>query len=145
MAQAVSPAERLPRIRSLLVLRDGHSLAEHRFNGGPPLDQPVNVKSASKSLLPALVGIAIERGILDGVEQPVVSVLGSDATVPPDPRLACVKVGNLLSMQASLERTSGAFYEGSLAGTRRDGRNVGDPVTPQRRRKNCRVENSCLI
>lgn len=118
MAQSVSPAERLPRIRSLLVLRDGHTLAEHRFNG-PPLDHPVNVKSASESVLPALVGIAIERGILDGVEQPVVSVLGSDATVPPDRRLACAKVGNLLSVQAGLERTSGAFYEGSLAGTRR--------------------------
>lgn len=118
MAQAVSPAERLPRIRSLLVLRDGHTLAEHRFNG-PPLDQPVNVKSASESVLPALVGIAIERGILDGVEQPVVSVLGPDAPATPDPRLVRVTVGNLLSMQAGLERTSGAFYWGSLAGTRR--------------------------
>ncbi|PZN92369.1 MAG: 6-aminohexanoate hydrolase [Alphaproteobacteria bacterium] len=110
MARTVSAAERLPRIRSLLVLRDGQTLAEHRFNGGPPLDRPVNIKSASKSVISALVGIAIDRGVLKGVDQPIVSVLGPDAPANPDPRLAQVTVGNLLSMQAGLERTSGAFY-----------------------------------
>ncbi len=110
LARTVAAAERLPRIRSLLVLRDGQALVERRFNGGPPLDQPVNIKSASKSVMSALVGIAIARGVLKGVDQPVVSVLGSDAPANPDPRLASVTVGNLLSMQAGLERTSGEFY-----------------------------------
>jgi len=110
MARTVAMAERLPRIRALLVLRDGQVVAEHRFNGGPPLDRPVNIKSASKSVISALVGIAIQRGVLRGVDQPVVSVLGNDAPARPDPRLARVTVGNLLSMQAGLERTSGAFY-----------------------------------
>lgn len=110
MARTVSAAGRLPRIRSLLVLRDGRTLAEHRFNGGPSLDQPVNIKSASKSVISALVGIAIARGVLTGVDQPVVSVLAPDAPSSPDPRLARVTVGNLLSMQAGLERTSGEFY-----------------------------------
>jgi hypothetical protein len=67
MAGAVEEALRLPRIRSLIVLRDGETLAEHRCNGGPPLDQAVNVKSASKSVISALVGIAIDRGVLSGV------------------------------------------------------------------------------
>lgn len=110
MVRAVAQAERLPRIRSLVVLRDGETLAEHRFNGGPPLDQPVNIKSASKSVMSALIGIAIERGALEGVDQPVLSVLQRDAPAAPDPRLAMVTVGNLLSMQAGLERTSGENY-----------------------------------
>lgn len=110
MTGTVSAAQRLPRLRALLVLRDGQTLAEHRFNGGPPLDQPVNIKSASKSVLSALVGIAIDRGVLTGVEQPVLSVLRSEAPANPDPRLARLTVGNLLSMQAGLERTSGEFY-----------------------------------
>lgn len=110
MTQTVAAASRLPRIRSLLVLRDGRTLAEHRFNGGPPLDRPVNIKSASKSVIAALVGIAIQRGVLKGVDQPVLSVLGRDAPANPDPRLKRVTVGNLLSMQAGLERTSGEFY-----------------------------------
>jgi len=110
MARTVEAARRLPRLRSLLVLRDGRTLAEHRFNGGPPFDQPVNIKSASKSVMSALVGIAIARGVLSGVDQPVLSVLRSEAPPSPDPRLAQVTVGNLLSMQAGLERTSGEYY-----------------------------------
>jgi len=110
MARAVTTTQRLPRIRSLLVLRDGVPVAEHRFNGGPPLDQPVNIKSASKSVISALVGIAIERGVLKGVDQPILPLLRSDAPADPDPRLARVTIGNLLSMQAGLERTSGENY-----------------------------------
>lgn len=110
MQRTVAAATRLPRLRALLVLRDGRTLAEHRFNGGPPLDQPVNVKSASKSVMSALVGIAIDRGVLSGVDQPILSVLRRDAPPNGDPRLARVTVGNLLSMQAGLERTSGAYY-----------------------------------
>jgi CubicO group peptidase (beta-lactamase class C family) len=61
-------------------------------------------------VLSALVGIAIERGVLKGVDQPVLSVLRADAPADPDPRLARLTVGNLLSMQAGLERTSGPNY-----------------------------------
>jgi CubicO group peptidase (beta-lactamase class C family) len=110
MEQTVQAAAALPRIRSLVVLRHGETLAEHRFNGGPPLDRPVNIKSASKSVLSALVGIAVERGVLTGVDQPVISVLRSDAPANPDPRLGRLTVGHLLSMQAGLQRTSGEHY-----------------------------------
>jgi CubicO group peptidase (beta-lactamase class C family) len=110
LARTVEQAARLPRLRSLIVMRDGQTLAAHRFNGGPPLDRPVNIKSASKSVMSALVGIAIARGVLSGVDQAVVAVLRADAPAAPDPRLARVTVGNLLSMQAGLQRTSGEHY-----------------------------------
>lgn len=110
VARTLSAAAQLPRLRSLVVLRDGEELVAERFNGGPALDTPVNIKSASKSVLSALAGIAIDRGVLKGVDQPVVSVLSADAPGNADPRLARVTVGNLLSMQAGLERTSGENY-----------------------------------
>jgi CubicO group peptidase (beta-lactamase class C family) len=110
MTRTVEAASKLPRLRSLLVLRDGATLAEHRFNGGPPLEQAVNIKSASKSVMSALAGMAIERGVLRGVDQPVLTVLRDDAPTRPDPRLEQLTVGNLLSMQAGLERTSGENY-----------------------------------
>ncbi len=110
MTTAIEAAEQLPRLRGLVVMRHGEVLAEHRFNGGPPLDRAVNIKSASKTVLSALVGIAIERGVLEGADQPILSVLGPDAPENPDPRLATITVGNLLSMQAGLERTSGGNY-----------------------------------
>jgi CubicO group peptidase (beta-lactamase class C family) len=110
MARTVASARELSRLRSMIVLRDGEVLAEHRFNGGPSLDQPVNIKSASKSVLSALAGIAIERGVLSGTDQQVLSVLRTDAPSNPDPRLAQLTLGHLLSMQAGLERTSGENY-----------------------------------
>lgn len=110
MRAVIADAERLPRIRSLIVMRDGEVLAEHRFNNGPPLDRPVNIKSASKSILSGLVGIAIARGVLTGADQGVLPILRADAPADPDPRLARVTIGNLLSMQAGLERTSGEYY-----------------------------------
>lgn len=110
LARTVEAAGRLPRIRSMIVLCDGQLLAEHQFNGGPPLDRPVNIKSASKSVLSALVGIAIARGVLKGADQPILPALRADAPANPDPRLARLTVGNLLSMQAGLERTSGENY-----------------------------------
>ncbi|PXA99567.1 6-aminohexanoate hydrolase [Nostoc sp. 3335mG] len=91
-------------------MRDGQPLTERVFNGGPPLDRPVNIKSASKSVMSALIGIAIARGVLNGVDQPVLPILRADAPADPDPRLARVTIGNLLSMQAGLERTSGEYY-----------------------------------
>lgn len=103
-------AATLPNLRSLIVMRHGEALVEERFNDGPDLESTVNIKSASKSVMSALVGIAIERGVLDGTEQSVLSLLADQVPADPDPRLQNVTVGNLLSMQAGLERTSGDNY-----------------------------------
>ncbi|MHB9878088.1 serine hydrolase domain-containing protein [Pacificimonas sp. ICDLI1SI03] len=103
-------AEELPRLRSLIIMRDGETLAERRFHDGPPLDQPINIKSASKSVLSALTGIAIAKGVLSGTDQPILSVLRDQAPRDGDAFLQEVTVGHLLSMQAGLERTSGPNY-----------------------------------
>lgn len=110
MAQTLAAAERLPRLRSLLVLRDGKPLAEHVLHGGPSLATPVNIKSASKTILSALVGIAIARGVLTGTDQRVADVLSADVPDDADPLLRVVTLGHLLSTQAGLERTSGEYY-----------------------------------
>ena len=109
MRQAALEAERLPRLHSLIVARHGAVLAEHRFRG-PALDQPVNIKSASKSVISALVGIAIERDVLAGTEQKIAPILRADIPADADPRVREIDIGDLLSMQAGLERTSGPNY-----------------------------------
>lgn len=106
----LAAANRLPRLRSVVVLRDGQEFVAERMNGGPGLDTPVNIKSASKSVMSALVGSAIGRGVLDGTDQRIAGVLARDFPPNPDPRLGQVTVGHLLSMQAGLERTSGPNY-----------------------------------
>ena len=82
-------------------------ILEEYFNGKGP-NQTVNIKSVSKSLLSALVGIAIDQGHIEGVDQPINEFYGELLARDPDDKKNAITVGNLLSMQAGLETTS--FY-----------------------------------
>jgi CubicO group peptidase (beta-lactamase class C family) len=109
IGETVERAKDLPNLRSLIVSHNGSVLTERAF-GGARLDRPTNIKSASKTIMSALVGIAIERGVLQGVGQPVASILGQSIPSDADARIRQVTIGHLLSMQAGLERTSGRNY-----------------------------------
>ncbi len=102
-------AATLAPLRTVIVARDGTVLAERGYRGGAP-DRSTNIKSASKSVISALVGIAIERGLLEGVDQRVAPLLADRLPASPDPRLADLTIGHLLSMQAGLQPTSGRHY-----------------------------------
>ena len=106
-ADALDAAARMPRLHSLLISHRGELVLEKYFNGKSS-SQTANVKSVSKSWISALVGIAIERGYIEGPDQPISAfyeeMLASDADV----KKRSITIGNLLSMQAGLETTS--FY-----------------------------------
>ena len=61
-------ASELPQLRSLLVSWRGELIAEHYASGVRP-GALANIKSASKSIIAALVGIAIERGLIKSVQR----------------------------------------------------------------------------
>lgn len=105
----VTAAARLDRLRSLIVAQDGRPIVAEVFDG-PGLDTPVNVKSVAKSVISTLIGMAIDRGLLEGVDQPVAELLPDSLPDNPDPRLRLVTVEHLLAMRAGLERTSGPNY-----------------------------------
>ena len=56
-----NPPRQLPRLRSLVVSHHGAIVLERYFNGARATE-PANIKSASKSVIAALVGIAIAKG-----------------------------------------------------------------------------------
>jgi len=109
LAQGMDRAAGLKRLHALIVARDGRTVAERAFRG-PGLDRPVNVKSVSKTILSALVGIAIERHVLAGPDQTVAVLLPDSLPKRRDERLGRLTLGHLLSMRAGLERTSGLNY-----------------------------------
>jgi len=109
IAEAYDRASELPRLRCLLVARHGDILAEACYNGAAP-DRPANIKSVSKSVLSALVGMAIDAGELEGPEQPIAPFFARHLQGDEDPRRSAINVGHLLSMQSGLERTSGGNY-----------------------------------
>ncbi len=102
-------ARRLDSLETVIVTRDGDLLAERAF-GNNALTGSTNIKSASKSIVSALVGIAIDKGLLKGVDQPIETVLRSDFPENPDPRLSKITIGHLLSMRSGLDRMSGPNY-----------------------------------
>lgn len=109
LTSAFRRAEAIRPLTSLLVARDGELLGEAYYRGGSA-DEPVNAKSASKSVLSALVGIAVSEGHLEGPEQPVAELLPDDFARIDDPRKRRITVGHLLSMQAGLRTTSFRSY-----------------------------------
>lgn len=109
ISRLLDDAERLPSLECVIVTRQGETVAERAFRGHS-LDGSTNIKSASKSIVSALVGIAIDRQLLEGVNQPIATVLRSDFPDNPDPRLEQVTIDHLLSMRAGLERMSGQNY-----------------------------------
>ncbi|OUT40034.1 MAG: 6-aminohexanoate hydrolase [Micavibrio sp. TMED2] len=109
LEQVLENADALTALETVLVAKGGEVVAERGYNGHSAT-VPTNIKSASKTVMSALVGIAIDRGMLSGTDQPIIEILRDDMPADPDPRLSEITIGHLLSMQAGLQRTSGANY-----------------------------------
>ncbi len=109
LARAASHASTFDQLHALIAYVDGNEVMAERFRGAP-LSRAVNVKSVSKTIMATVTGAAIDRGILDGVDQPVAPLLRASMPANPDPRLQRLTVDHLLTMRAGLGRTSGANY-----------------------------------
>ena len=101
-------ASTLPDLRSLLVSWRGQLVAEY-YAAGVRSGAPANVKSASKSIVAALVGIAIERRFIPSVHEPIVTYF-PELRRDPDRRKQSITVEHLLTMRSGLESTSGRNY-----------------------------------
>ena len=104
LAEAVDGIRRMSGTRLLLVTRGGRLVVEEAWGAAP--DRPVNVKSASKSLLSALVGIALERGDLEGLDQPIAELLPGRASGAK----GAIALRDLLTMSSGLRSVSGEGY-----------------------------------
>jgi CubicO group peptidase (beta-lactamase class C family) len=109
LAAVLDQAAELQPLETVIVAQRGNIIVERGYRGHA-VTRSTNIKSASKSIISALVGIAIDRDVLKGPDQPIAPLLKTDLPAEPDPRLAKITIGNLLSMQAGLGRTSGPNY-----------------------------------
>jgi CubicO group peptidase (beta-lactamase class C family) len=106
-SDALRSAGQMPRLHSLLVSQNGELIVEEYFNGYSAR-RTANVKSVSKSIMSALIGIAIDRGHVSGLNQPISEFDGDLMSTKSGTPKDNITVGNLLSMQSGLETTS--FY-----------------------------------
>ncbi len=114
LTEVLEDAERLEPLETVIVSQNGEIIAERGYNGHR-LDAQTNIKSASKTIISALIGIAIEKGILESTDQKIAPILRDDLPSNADPRIEDITIGNLLTMRAGLEPTSGVNYGGWVA------------------------------
>ena len=107
-AEAVKAANELPRLHSLLVSQRGEMVLERYFNGARAA-RGANVKSVSKSIISALVGVAIDRGLVPGPETPIRTYF-PELAKDRDARKQRITIEDLLTMRSGLESTSNRNY-----------------------------------
>ena len=101
-------AASLPRLKSLLVSHRGQLVLERYYNGARAT-QLANIKSASKSVISALVGIAISKGHIKSVDQPIVDYF-PELAKDPEPKKREITIEDLVTMRSGLASTSGRGY-----------------------------------
>ena len=91
-----------PDVHSVLLYQRGHLVMEEYFYGYDAA-QPHQLRSATKSVVSTLAGIAVARGALSGVDERVLPHLPYRAYADPDPRKAGITLGDLLTMRSGLD------------------------------------------
>ena len=97
------------QLYAIAVWRSGDPVLR-RIVRGPGEGATYNVKSVAKTWVASLLGAAIDRGEVPGLDTTIGEVAPGLIPGGADPQVARITVGNLASMQAGLERTSGGNY-----------------------------------
>jgi len=104
-----APLHNIGPINSLLISQRGELVAE-QYYGSMNASRGNNIKSASKSVLSILVGIAIDQGYLEGVDQAIEEFFPEYFSSNPDSVKASITIEDLLTMRSGLASTSRANY-----------------------------------
>jgi len=105
LGTALDAARSIPGLRAVLVVRHAHLIAE-RYVAPGGADSLYALRSATKSVVSLLVGIAVQRAAIRGTDQPL-----SELFHPPLPALDAgqdaITVGNLLTMTSGFQWNEG--------------------------------------
>lgn len=105
---ALEAAQAMPRLHSLLVSHQGEVVLEKYFNGKDANDI-ANIKSVSKSVVSALVGIAIEQGHIGGIDTTIEQYFPNQLKQAESAKKQ-ISIEDLLTMRSGLETTSNRNY-----------------------------------
>ncbi len=96
LQKAFEVAARTKNLRSLLVSQNGDLIAEKYFEPFPA-DSLEHVRSVTKSVMTTLIGIAIDKGIIGGVDDSIVKYLGEQARGKE-----AVKIKHIMAMTSGI-------------------------------------------
>jgi CubicO group peptidase (beta-lactamase class C family) len=104
IAEAERVAAELSNIRSFLIMWNG-SLVSENYYGGTTAATPQHLRSITKSIVSALVGIAIDKGLIGSVNDRVLDYIPELESQDNDIRKQHITIRHLLTM------TSGFRWE----------------------------------
>jgi len=93
---------RLPDALSLLVVKNGYLVFERYFREGGA-ERVAVIHSVTKSVMSALIGIALDKGYLNSVDQKIIEFFPEYVTGDLNPRKKRISLKHLLTMSAGFK------------------------------------------
>ena len=117
VAELYHDAADLETLYGLLVVKNGHLIAEDYFHGSSA-EQKARLQSVTKSFTGALVGIALDRGCLSSVDQNMLDFFPEVAGQITDPRKEQITLRDMIQMRAGFpwEESHPDLWAGLLSG-----------------------------
>lgn len=100
-------------IDSITIIRHGYIVADLYFNPLFPENTKHIIHSCTKSIMSALIGIAIEQGHIKDVDVPVIDFFADKEIPNMDPRMAEITLRDLLSMETGWRSRDSFLYKHS--------------------------------
>jgi CubicO group peptidase (beta-lactamase class C family) len=106
LAQMEAAVRRQARVSTFILFQANRVRLEY-YAKGRSFERPINIKSASKSVLNALTGIAVERGDVKSLDTPISAFLPQYfSTFAKSDRRREITIRHLVSMSSGLPSTS---------------------------------------
>ncbi len=101
VAAAIADAHAIPRLRSVLAVKDGRLFLERYFDGQTAAAL-ADVRSVTKSVVATLAGLALERGAIRSLDQPIGELIPAEVA-SLTPAQEQITIRHLLTMSAGFE------------------------------------------
>jgi CubicO group peptidase (beta-lactamase class C family) len=102
-------------VTGFVVVRNGYIIHERYFHEDYGRTGPVRVRSVTKSVTGALIGIALEEGYIESLDQPIGELIPDKIPDGADPLTPTITVRNLLTMTAGWQWDIGSDYPRLIA------------------------------
>ena len=97
------------RLESMLIVRDGVLVLDEYFYGFTA-DRPHSIQSVTKSVTSLLMGVAIDQGAIDGIDQPVYEFFPEYAGKPWIDQRYPITLRHALTMSAAIDWNESVPY-----------------------------------
>ena len=108
-------AAQLPEATGFVVIRNGYLVYERYYGDAYGRDDPVKIRSITKSVTSALIGMALEDELIDDLDQPIGDLIPDRIPDDADPLTPSITVRQMLTMTGGWAWDIGSDYERLIA------------------------------